>query len=364
MLYLHKALKQLNMGITYNNSENSFHKELTQAVNDYFDQTGKKRDGGIHLLCKAFVLILLAFYIYYTLVFVVSTLGSALLLSAGLGVIFAFIGFNIMHDASHKSFSRYQWLNTIMLHTLELMGASSTLWYKKHVIIHHTFTNTTEDDDINIAPVLRIRKEDKRYWYHKYQAFYAPLAYSLLYVQWVFYNDFKKYFKKHIGNHEVKFTAYEKVVFWLSKVVYFLLFIAIPIVRHGFINTLVCYAVFAMTCGLLISIIFQLAHVVHTSTFPSVNVTTGTIETPWAISQLQETSDFATKSLPLFILLGGLNFQTVHHLFPRISHIHYPALAKIVARISEKFGLTYNRLSFTSALYSHFSYLHHAGNFD
>ncbi len=26
---------------------------------------------------------------------------------------------------------------------------------------------------------------------------------------------------------------------------------------------------------------------------------------------------------------GGLNFQIEHHLFPKISHVHYPAVSKI-----------------------------------
>jgi linoleoyl-CoA desaturase len=37
-----------------------------------------------------------------------------------------------------------------------------------------------------------------------------------------------------------------------------------------------------------------------------------------------------------------LNFQVEHHLFPRISHIHYPALSKIVQDHCRRFQLPYH----------------------
>ncbi|MEZ5068440.1 MAG: fatty acid desaturase [Bacteroidia bacterium] len=40
------------------------------------------------------------------------------------------------------------------------------------------------------------------------------------------------------------------------------------------------------------------------------------IESEWAIHQLQTTSNFATKNKFICWLLGGLNFQVEHHLFP------------------------------------------------
>ncbi|HYH56951.1 MAG TPA: fatty acid desaturase, partial [Anseongella sp.] len=54
------------------------------------------------------------------------------------------------------------------------------------------------------------------------------------------------------------------------------------------------------------------------------------------------TANFAEKSSVVSWLLGGLNFQIEHHLFPRISHVHYPALSKIIRENCLRHDLPYN----------------------
>ncbi len=40
-------------------------------------------------------------------------------------------------------------------------------------------------------------------------------------------------------------------------------------------------------------------------------------------------------------LNGGLNYQIEHHLFPRVSHVHYPTIAPVVRRFCEERGVPY-----------------------
>ena len=55
---------------------------------------------------------------------------------------------------------------------------------------------------------------------------------------------------------------------------------------------------------------------------------------------------------------GGLNYQTVHHLFPAVCHVHYPALAPIVVKTAAEFGIHYNVFpSVWVALAAHFKQL-------
>ena len=78
--------------------------------------------------------------------------------------------------------------------------------------------------------------------------------------------------------------------------------------------------------------------------------------------QVQTTVDFARSSRLLTWYLGGLNFQIEHHLFPRISHLHYPALAPIVENVCQSFGVKYHaHRSFMAAARSHFLYLRQMG---
>ena len=57
---------------------------------------------------------------------------------------------------------------------------------------------------------------------------------------------------------------------------------------------------------------------------------TGRMENAWAIHQIETTVDFARRSRVASWLLGGLNFQIEHHLFPRICHVNYPAISTLV----------------------------------
>lgn len=87
-----------------------------------------------------------------------------------------------------------------------------------------------------------------------------------------------------------------------------------------------------MFTGVVLSIVFQLAHTVEDTTFPHANIATHKMEDEWAIHQLKTTANFATGNKLISWLVGGLNFQVEHHLFPRVSHVHYPAISKIIKK--------------------------------
>ena len=74
--------------------------------------------------------------------------------------------------------------------------------------------------------------------------------------------------------------------------------------------------------------------------------------------QLRTTVDFAPGNRMLSWMIGGLNFQIEHHLFPRISHVHYPAVARVVERTCREFGLPYHvSPSFGASIASHYRWL-------
>jgi linoleoyl-CoA desaturase len=111
-----------------------------------------------------------------------------------------------------------------------------------------------------------------------------------------------------------------------------------------------------LALGLTLAVVFQLAHVVEETTFEFVSSDeTIRIENEWAIHQVKTTSNFSPDSRVVSWLVGGLNYQIEHHLFPRVSHIHYPALSEIVKEKCEAFHLPYNSIpSMSKAVASHF----------
>jgi linoleoyl-CoA desaturase len=78
----------------------------------------------------------------------------------------------------------------------------------------------------------------------------------------------------------------------------------------------------------------------------------------WAIHQVLSTTNFARRSRLLTWYLGGLNYQIEHHLFPRICHLHYPALSPLVEQTCLKFGVRYSAPeTLSAALSSHYRLL-------
>jgi linoleoyl-CoA desaturase len=109
--------------------------------------------------------------------------------------------------------------------------------------------------------------------------------------------------------------------------------------------------------GLVLGLVFQLAHVVEGTAFPEVDVN-GNIDEVWAIHQMYTTADFSRKSPIAAFLCGGLNMQIEHHLFPKVCHIHYPQLSVIVQSTAEEFNIPYiENKTFLQALGSHYRML-------
>jgi linoleoyl-CoA desaturase len=110
--------------------------------------------------------------------------------------------------------------------------------------------------------------------------------------------------------------------------------------------------------GVTLSVVFQLAHAVQNTHFEDANARDLHVQKEWAAHQVETTSDFAMNSSVANWMLGGLNFQVIHHLFPNVSHVHYRKLQPIIQRVSKKHGITYNSYpTFPEAVRSHVLYL-------
>ena len=199
---------------------------------------------------------------------------------------------------------------------------------------------------------------------HRFQHVYWVVLYGASYFSWVFVDDFVKYFSGKIaaGSEQNKWSLQEHVVFWGTKLGYVALYLGVPIYFVGFFPALIGFAVMVFACGLSIAMVFQMAHVVEETAFPSPHAESNKIEQEWAIHQLQTTANFGTGNKLLSWFLGGLNFQVEHHLFPRISHVHYPALNKLVKETCLEFNVRYLEYpSFFRAFCSHLAHLKKMG---
>ena len=349
--------------LTFSTNNTSFFKDLRNKVNNYFAEKNLLKSGGGKGYIKGLTMILSAAIMYSLLLFVSMPIPLAIVLCMLLGLHLAMIGFNVMHEGGHQSFSRHLWINKVSAYFLNVLGGNAHYWSIKHNINHHTYTNIEGvDSDIDVRPFMRLHEGQPLRSFHRYQHIYWVVLYGISYLAWVFYDDFVKYFTGKVTpiSGRKKLSLKEHVIFWFTKLAYMTVYMFIPILLVGWLPWLVGFLIITITCGLTISIVFQLAHVVEGTRFHIGSE--GDIQQDWAIHQLSTTSNFGTSSKLLFWVLGGLNFQIEHHLFPKISHIHYPAISRIVKETCQECQIAYHEYSsMFKAIASHLIHLRRLG---
>lgn len=345
----------------------SLHLELRKRVQQYFDENNISITGNISLFSKAILLVFLFITIYIHLLCFTPVWYWAIIECVILGGLIAAIGFNVMHDGSHGSFSKHKWQNKLAAYSVNMLGANHFMWNMKHNMIHHSFTNVDGvDDDIEIGFLMRMAPTQKRYKMHRFQHLYFWVLYMMLYVFWIFFSDYHKYFTQRIGEMPLKkMTTKDHLAFWLIKVYHGLVFIALPILLVGWLKWLIGFLIFTLVAGFILSIVFQLAHTVEHTEFPIASLDENKLPDEFAEHQLKTTANFATKSKLVSWLVGGLNFQIEHHLFPKISHVHYPAISEIVRNVCKEYKLQYIEYpTMRKAIGAHVRFLKQMGKYD
>jgi len=317
----------------------------------------RRTTDSIEMYVKSAGLLLVSAASYYILVFratnVPIAIGSAVILALAL----VGIGFNVQHDGNHGGFSKFRWVNQATGFTLDLIGASSYYWKQKHNRNHHTYTNIhKEDADIEVGWFARMCDDHQWYWFHRYQQIYLWFLYSFVHLRYV-YSDWLCLFSGTMCGQPMKRPAGADLATFLSgKAIYLCLAFVIPLTQHSLSSVLLGFLAISMMMGIVFSIVFQLAHTVDTVQHPSDK--DGGQHAEWVVHQILTTSDFATSSRFLSVALGGLNFQREHHLFPKISHVHYPALARVVKQVCDEHNVKYAETpKLLDALRSHYRFL-------
>ncbi len=344
-----------------------FYSTLRQRINEHFSKNNLEKTGNSSLYIKAAVLLSL-YIVPYILIFALD-LNIALTIVAYIlmGIGMAGVGFNVMHDANHGSISNKPWVNELFSYSMDMVGGNAVTWKIQHNVLHHTYTNVYgHDEDIHDKPFLRLAPDGKWSKIHKFQHYYAVILYGLATLSWLTVKDFRA-----IGNYEKqgllsKIGAKARNVYAnlvISKVIYFAIFIGLPLLigHHSFYIYLIGFFAMHFVAGLITTTVFQLAHVVeHTDYFQPDS--DNEIENSWAVHQLMTTCNFAKKNHLLSWYVGGLNYQVEHHLFPNISHVHYGDIAPIVKQTAKDFKIPYHEIdTFWSAVKSHWGMLKKLG---
>jgi linoleoyl-CoA desaturase len=343
---------------TRNTQHQAFTEELNTRVNAYFKNQNISMRGNRGLYLKAIVMLAIYIGSFVCILCLSLSAGWALLLALIMGFGEAGIGMSVMHDGAHGSFSDLSWVNKLAASSIVILGSNAVNWKIQHNFLHHRFTNIYGyDQDIQTKAVIRLSDHAPLKPYHKYQFVYTFFFYGLMTLSKLIgdFPQFQKFTKEGLTNQQPKETRNEWIKLMVIKTLYLTLFIGLPLwlTEYAWWQILVGFLVMHFTAGMIMSTIFQMAHVVEGAEQPLPDAQ-GVIHMEWTVHQLHTTSDFAPNNAFLNWYAGGLNYQIEHHLFQHISHIHFQQIAPIVRELTTKYGIPYNvKPSFASALKSH-----------
>ncbi|MFT5128085.1 MAG: linoleoyl-CoA desaturase [Rhodothermales bacterium] len=336
----------------------AFFPTLKKAVYDYLGEHNLQPQGGGRMYRKCLLIFILWAGAYSLAIYTAASMHIAVAILATLGLVACtlFAEMGIMHDASHDSLSKKRSVNRWMDVTLILAGAAPVLWHHKHVRAHHHFTNVPgKDHDIEAGRLFRFHKDADWHPWHRFQHWYAVGLYSLLGLKWIWVDDVTDAVS---NRYSVKGKDY--AIMWmqviLARISHFVIHLAIPYYFVG--NAAIVIGLYLMhwvAVGVFLAVTFQLAHITDVQEFPE---TLRGKDGDWAVHQLSTTADFAVGNRLLTWAIGGLNYQVEHHIFPRISHVHYAKIQPIVRQLCEEYGITYFEYpTVREALRAHFRHL-------
>ncbi len=270
------------------------------------------------------------------------------------GFIILLFAFNFSHDFAHNTIFKSKKINNFCFTIIySMVGAHAQTWKQRHILSHHYAPNVEGyDTDLKISTLIRVIPNSEYKWHHKFQHYYAPIAYTCYSLFWIFVKDFVIHFSKADGNKKKTFIQHG--YFLSQKLFYCLLLIFLPIKFSHFpwYTVLAAFLFMHIFQSLFLLLTFFMTHHVENTAYPTTDEE-GYINTSWLMNQIKSSNDMHPFSEPANFVLGGFNNHIAHHLFPHVHHIYYPQLNKILYKLLNENGITPNQTSYWGGVVSH-----------
>ena len=346
-------------------SSDGFYRAARARVDDYFRTSGKRRGAGPLFALKAALYVGLVAGSYALLLSQVWGPKSLLPLGLVFGVASLLLAINVGHDAAHRVVTRSPALNdAVQRLAFVLIGVDGYLWRLRHLKSHHLFPNVNgSDTDIDENPFVRLSPNQPWRWHFQFQHFYAPFAYLFAAFQTTVWGDFVYLAKSELANlKDIRHPRHEYLLFALCKLVYFVVVLAIPlaVLDVPAWQVLAGFAAVNGLTSLLFVVLLIGTHFADVAEFPVPN-SEGSVGRTWAEHNMATACDWSPGSRVAHFVSGGSNAHASHHLFPRVCHTHYRAVAPIIAATASEYGVRYNSLSLWGMVRSHFRLLYQLG---
>jgi linoleoyl-CoA desaturase len=342
-----------------------FSKALSQRVDDYFQDRGISRHANLEMISKT----VLGFVLWIATYLWLMTGRFSPLEVVGVYVVHGFaqlyMAFNIAHDANHGAYAKRKWVNRALGCVFDLVGVSSYMWRLLHNDSHHAFVNIREADTTFVSGnIFRFSPQDPKRRFHPYQHLYAPFIYCLSTLDWVLTKDYRWLLQPRFGNRRIiQHPRSELILLFTAKAFYYTYTLVLPLLylRTPWYAVVLGFIVMHFFLGFTIALIFQPNHFNEESTFPDADEE-GHIANNYISHIFDTTVDYARGNPFATWILGGLNLHVIHHMFPAICHVHYPALTRIVKSTAEEYGLCYReKRTISGAFLDHLRWLKRIG---
>ncbi len=346
-----------------------FASEVTAAVERRLDAPTLHR---AHQRLQRKALIVGGWYIgSYILVLLAGSWWLGVLACTSLAVSMAAVGFNVQHDANHNALfhtggtKRLSASNRAVGWSMYALGASSRQWIKGHVNVHHSATNVVgRDDDIELAPWARLAPQQARRRWHRCQHLYLWALYCFTAVA-IIVADLIGIASQSIrgDRHGKRPSVGDYTVMLTTKAAFVFAMVVVPMLLHPWWIVALGIALTLAVSGLLLGVVFQLAHAVEQAEFSNSDERR---ICSWHEWQVRSTVDFCPGRGPVARIvtwyIGGLNYQTEHHLFPRVPHTAYPEIAVVVRSMCASHQIPHHvQRTLRAAIGSHYRHLRRLG---
>jgi len=356
----------LTKKIVYFYKQDAFYHALRQRVSRYFETTGLGKQDDPRMYLKTIVQLSLWALIYASMLSGYFYGWALFFLQVAFHFTMFLMSVGIAHDGSHNAYSRFPWVNKIMYRVFDLIGINSHMWEYNHNLSHHSVPNIPlYDSAIDSFGLFRFHPRAKYYRFHRYQHVYIFFIYAFATLFKILFLDFFSFRRKTIGmvnieHHSIKSIFY--LVFTKIVVLTYTLIIPLAVIPVPVWQIISGFLAGHFVSGIALGVIFQVTHLSDHSVFvePDEN---GVVYNSFPRHIMQTTSDFCTQNRIVTWISGGLNIHVAHHLFPKISQIHLPALAKMVKETAFEFGVPYKEYpTILAALKSHLRMLKKLGS--
>jgi linoleoyl-CoA desaturase len=342
-----------------------FGRDLRDAVDGRLDRVTLRR---AHRQVQRKALIIGGWYLVsYLLVVFAASWPMGILACTSLALAMAGVGFNIQHDANHNALfdtgrsKRLSPANRMAGWSMYALGGSSRRWIAGHVHVHHSATNVVgKDDDIELAPFGRLAPQQRHRPWHRFQHLYLWALYCATAVA-IMGSDIKSIVAESLRGDPAdrRGRRREYLQLGLTKAAFAFAMLGVPLLFHPW-WVVALGATFTLSItGLLLGVVFQMAHAVEEAEFRRAG-DRGDVR--WHEWQVRSTVDFChgdgAVARMLTWYIGGLNFQTEHHLFPQVPHTAYPVIAPVVREVCRDFGVPHRvQPNLRRAVASHYRHL-------